>query len=91
MKMTHRHGLTELYSPREEAVVQYVQVFHLLHESTSADSQSIVFVHGLFGHPFKTWSARSKSTPPLNSITTPQNVQVTNEGLDASRNTITPL
>ncbi|KAI4159715.1 MAG: hypothetical protein LQ342_006330 [Letrouitia transgressa] len=39
--MASRYGLTEIYHPPDGSVV----------------AAHIVFVHGLFGHPFKTWGA----------------------------------
>lgn len=65
-----RHGLTELYAPKQlnDTVAQYV--FSSLLQSTSSMLihcplvSSVIFIHGLFGHPYKTWAqAPSHSAP----------------------------
>lgn len=66
-----RHGLTELYSPREpnDIVAQYVSAKVLMKPGTTLliHVPSIVFIHGLFGHPYNTWTwskSRWKSPRP---------------------------
>lgn len=67
--MAQRHGLELLYAA-EGAIVEWV-VFRWDHQytwclSTIWSSYSIVFVHGLFGHPVNTWtSEQSKARTPL--------------------------
>ena len=69
--MTSRHGLDEVYTPptTTKSIVQWVA------KQFSPDFRlirySIIFVHGLFGHPRKTWSgeaAPSKVPRPLNVL-----------------------
>ncbi|KAK0511439.1 hypothetical protein JMJ35_006012 [Cladonia borealis] len=71
--MVSRHGLTELYSPPQGTKV----IAH------------IVFVHGLFGHPEKTWSSKKSRSSSSNSSTTADErlqhtEQIDNNGISVS-------
>lgn len=66
-----RNGLTELYCPGEpnDIVAQYVLETILMKPGATLliYVPSIVFIHGLFGHPYKTWTwskSRWKSPRP---------------------------
>lgn len=70
--MEDRYGLTQLYAPPTGTKV----------------TAHVVFVHGLFGHPRKTWSAKvphSKSSEPAQSRDEPPHTQK-QHGAKGSRN-----
>ena len=58
--MTENAGLTEVYRG-EQPVVEYVCSFSFTYFVQNTDKISIVAVHGLNGHPFKTWTTHNTS------------------------------
>ena len=70
--MVSRYGLTELYSPPQatEINAQYVSqrsLFFFRSLPAGKAYSSIIFVHGLFGHPKKTWSSK-KARPSSSNV-----------------------
>ena len=81
--MIARHGFTQLYEPPEgtATVALYVdaaQSLPFVHSNPrrlTSWAASIIFVHGLFGHPYHTWASKSSSSrsksPSHRSAVTP--------------------
>ena len=52
--MESRFGLIEVYQPSNSAIARYLCSFGL--DDQLLKPHRIIFVHGLFGHPYKTWT-----------------------------------
>lgn len=103
MVLVARHGLTEVYAPREgtDTIALYVKLpridsgpmlivpsdFSWCSRLTVVDNlPSIIFVHGLFGHPYKTWASKpqkSRSRSPRNRPTGHRDIPQSRAGQDA--------
>ena len=90
--MESRYGLIEAYRPEKTAIARYAYSFFCSNDLT-LKYHRIIFVHGLFGHPYKTWTKQISPSVPQwsknNEINREMTVAHSDGQADSSSNNVT--